>query len=205
MVWYEEEVQRVEKERSTLNYEPETIFYGSSTFTLWTGLYQDFEDLKPINLGFGGSTLAACVWFFERIMTSVTSPRRFVIYAGDNDLGDGRHPTEVLLFYRQLISLIRARFGDVPCFFVSIKPSIQRWEIIGSIRMANDLILEEIEKDAQQHYIDVFPMMVNYQGYPRKSLFEEDGLHLSAGGYAIWKKLINDSIHDVLETVQKTS
>lgn len=158
-------------------------------------MYQDFAELKPINLGFGGSTLAACVWFFERIMTTVTTPQRFVVYAGDNDLGDGRHPTEVLLFYRQLIRLVRDRFGAIPCFFVSIKPSIQRWEIIDSIRTANELIREETGKDTQQHYIDIFPHMVNYQGYPRKSLFEADGLHLSGDGYAIWKKLISEHIH----------
>ncbi|WP_353720528.1 GDSL-type esterase/lipase family protein [Dyadobacter sp. 676] len=206
MVWYEEEVQRVEKERSTLNYEPETVFYGSSSFTLWTSLYDDFAEIRPINLGFGGSTLAACVWFFERIMASVTAPRRFVIYAGDNDLGDGRHPMEVLLFYRQLIGLIRGRFGDIPCFFVSIKPSLQRWEIIGSIRTTNELIHEETEKDPNQHYIDVFPLMVNYQGYPRKSLFEEDGLHLSTDGYAIWKKTIRENLSAVIgaEALQKT-
>jgi lysophospholipase L1-like esterase len=206
MVWYEEEVQRVEKERFALSYEPETIFYGSSSFTLWTDLYQDFTDLKPINLGFGGSTLAACVWFFERIMASVTAPRRFVIYAGDNDLGDGRHPTEVILFYRQLIGLIRGRFGAIPCFFVSIKPSLQRWEIIEAIKITNALIREETEKDPQQYYIDIFPQMVNYQGYPRKSLFEADGLHLSADGYAIWKKAISEKIQTVIgsETLQKT-
>ncbi|GGM88042.1 hypothetical protein GCM10010967_20830 [Dyadobacter beijingensis] len=205
MIWYEEEVQRVEKERSRLPYEPETVFYGSSSFTLWRDLYEDFADLRPVNLGFGGSTLAACVWFFERIMASVRDPKRFVIYAGDNDLGDGRHPTEVLLFYRQLTGLIRERFGDIPCFFVSIKPSLQRWDIIESIRTANELIREEAEKDPQQHYIDIFPLMVNYQGYPRKSLFEADGLHLSADGYAIWRKAISESVHNVLETVQKTS
>lgn len=205
MVWYEEEVQRVEKERSGLNYEPDTVFYGSSSFTLWTDLYQEFEDLKPVNLGFGGSTLAACVWFFERIMATVQAPSRIVIYAGDNDLGDGRHPTEVLLFYRQLIALVRARFGSIPCFFVSIKPSLQRFEIIGSIRAANELIREEIGKDQNQHYIDIFPLMVNYQGYPRKSLFEADGLHLSADGYAIWKKVISENIYEVIGTLQKTS
>lgn len=207
MVWYEEEVQRVERERSKLVYEPETVFYGSSSFTLWNSLYEDFGELRPINLGFGGSTLAACVWFFERIMATVKSPRRIVIYAGDNDLGDGRHPTELLLFYRQLVGLIRERFGEIPCFFVSIKPSLQRWEIIGSIRMANELIQEEVRQHPNQHYIDIFPLMVNYQGYPRKSLFEADGLHLSAEGYAIWKKAIHDSIHAIIdtETLQKTS
>lgn len=195
MVWYEEEVQRVEKERLKISYEPETVFYGSSSFTLWSGLYEDLELLKPVNLGFGGSTLAACVWFFERIMASVEAPRRFVIYAGDNDLGDGRHPTEVLLFYRQLIGLIRGRYGRIPCYYVSIKPSLQRWQIIGAIRETNELIRAETGQDPQQHFIDIFPLMLNAKDYPEQSLFEDDGLHLSAAGYAIWKKAISDGIH----------
>lgn len=195
MVWYEEEVVRVEKERSALGYAPETVFYGSSSFTLWTSLYRDFEHFKPINLGFGGSTLAACVWFFERIILPVKSARRIIIYAGDNDLGDGRHPSEVLLFYRQLTGLIRSHFTNIPCYYVSIKPSIQRWEIIDSIQLANKLIREETEKDPFQHYIDIYPYMVNYQGYPRKSLFEADGLHLSVDGYALWKKVITEHLN----------
>nr|WP_295925142.1 GDSL-type esterase/lipase family protein [uncultured Dyadobacter sp.] len=194
MVWYEDEVARVEKELLSLPYDPETIFYGSSSFTLWQTLYQDFEALKPVNLGFGGSTLAACVWFFERIVVPVTTARRILIYAGDNDLGDGRHPTEVLLFYRQLITLIRGRFGNIPCFFVSIKPSLQRWEIIEAIKMTNELIRAETENDPGQYYIDIFPQMVNYQGYPRKSLFEADGLHINANGYALWRKIISENI-----------
>lgn len=206
MIWYEEEVARVENELLSLPYAPETIFYGSSSFTLWENLYHDFQALKPVNLGFGGSTLAACVWFFERILGPVTTARRILIYAGDNDLGDGRHPTEVLLFYRQLITLIRGRFGDIPCFFVSIKPSLQRWEIIEAIKMANELIREETENDPGQHYIDIFPQMVNYQGYPRKSLFEADGLHINGNGYALWKKIIMENIEAELasEALLKT-
>ncbi len=194
MVWYEDEVVRVEKELAGLSYEPETVFYGSSSITLWSTLYTDFANFKPVNLGFGGSTLAACTWFFDRILAPVHSARTIVIYAGDNDLGDGRHPTEVCLFYRQLMEQIRRTFGDIPCFFISVKPSLQRWGIIDEIRLTNKLIREEIDKDPFQNYIDVYPAMVNYQGYPRKSLFEADGLHLSAEGYALWKKIILENI-----------
>jgi lysophospholipase L1-like esterase len=195
MIWYEEEVVRVEKEFSALTYEPETVFYGSSSFTLWTTLCKDFADLKPVNLGFGGSTLAACSWFFDRLLAPVKSAKTIVIYAGDNDLGDGRNANEVCLFYRQLIGQIRETFGNVPVFFISVKPSLKRWEIIDQIKLTNSLIQEEISKDPFQHYIDIFSSMVNYQGYPKKSLFEADGLHLSADGYALWKKIIVENLN----------
>ncbi|WP_254560438.1 GDSL-type esterase/lipase family protein [Dyadobacter diqingensis] len=194
MFWYEEEVVRVGKELSRLDYLPETVFYGSSTFTLWETLYTDFEALKPVNLGFGGSTLAACAWFFDRVLAPVTSAKSIIIYAGDNDLGDGRQPEEVCLFYRQLISQIRNRFGNIPCSFVSIKPSLQRWEIIEQIKSANRLILAEVEKDEFQHYIDIFPETLNEFGYPQKAFFEADGLHLSNEGYAVWKEVISKQI-----------
>ena len=194
MNWYEDEVLRVEKETRRLNFRPETLFYGSSSINLWTDLYTDFADAKPANLGFGGSTLAACTWFFDRIVAPVTSAKTIVIYAGDNDLGDGRNPEEVCLYYLQLAGKVRRTFGDIPLYFISIKPSLQRWEIISQIRSTNRLIGEEIAKDPFQHYIDIFPDMLDEQGIPARELFEQDGLHLSAAGYALWKKKVRESL-----------
>ncbi|SKC03873.1 GDSL-type esterase/lipase family protein [Dyadobacter psychrophilus] len=195
MNWYEDEVVRVEKECQKLSFQPETLFYGSSSINLWTTLYTDFEDIKPVNLGFGGSTLAACSWFFDRIMAQVSSAKTVIIYAGDNDLGDGRNPMEVCLYYRQLIGQIRVKFGDIPCYYISIKPSLQRWEIISQIKTANRLILQEINEDPNQHYINIFPAMLDEQGTPARELFEQDGLHLSPSGYALWKKAIRNALN----------
>ncbi|WP_229206880.1 GDSL-type esterase/lipase family protein [Dyadobacter crusticola] len=193
MIWYEEEVLRVEKEAGKLVYQPETIFYGSSSFTLWDTLYSDFEDLKPVNLGFGGSTLAACSWFFDRIMAQLGHAKTMLIYAGDNDLGDGRNAMEVCIFYRELIAQIRSRFGAIPCYYISIKPSIQRWELLAEIKATNQLIREETEKDQFQHFVDIFPAMLGTDGRPVKSFFEADGLHLSPAGYAVWEKEIRNA------------
>ena len=110
MLWYEDEVQRVEKEKGNLAYEPKMLFYGSSSIRLWDSLYEDFREYKPVNLGFGGSTLAACVWFFDRLVGGY-HPESMIVYAGDNDLGDGRHPEEVFIFFRQLVACARERFG----------------------------------------------------------------------------------------------
>ena len=194
MIWYEEEVQRVEKECASLTYKPEAIFYGSSSITLWKTLYTDFAEFKPVNLGFGGSTLAACVWFFDRILAPVTSAKCIIIYAGDNDIGDGRNAQEVSLFYRELIRQIRSKFGNIPCFYISIKPSLKRWELIKNIKETNELIHNEIIKDPYQKFIDIFPDMLNNQDYPRALLFEPDGLHLSIEGYSLWKTIIMEEV-----------
>ncbi len=81
MEWYETEVQALE-EASIANPPPpgNVIFYGSSSIRLWSSLATDFNDVEVINLGFGGSTLAACAWFFERLVPP-RQPRSIVFYA----------------------------------------------------------------------------------------------------------------------------
>lgn len=190
MTWYEDEVKRVEQEKSKLTYEPKTIFYGSSSIRLWSDLYEDFKSLHPINLGFGGSTLAACVWFFDRILP-VYRPERIVFYAGDNDLGDGRHPEEVFIFFQQLAGQVRTRFPRTSFYFISVKPSPSRWNIIDSIYYTNTLIKDAVEKQGLPfHYVSIVESMLDKTGHPVKDLFLEDGLHLSDKGYQVWKKVV---------------
>jgi lysophospholipase L1-like esterase len=190
MIWYESEVKRLEKERAALTYEPKLLFYGSSSIRLWDGLLEDFATWQPVNLGFGGSTLAACDWFFDRLIAPF-HPGSMIVYAGDNDLGDGRHPEEVFIFFQQLVIRTRRQFGDIPLAFISIKPSITRWDIIDSIRYTNKLIEEEIKKQADNlHFINIYTRMTDNSGYPKKEFLDPGGLHMNAQGYAIWKETI---------------
>ncbi len=186
MVWYEEEVKGLERARLGYTYAAETVFYGSSSIRLWSTLKTDFKEYKPVNLGFGGSTLAACVWFFDRIVVPL-QPKRIVFYAGDNDLGDGRNPEEVYIFFKQLIVMVKESLGDIPFAYISIKPSITRWGINDSIKYANKLISNDIKKHPNGQFIDVYKQMIDVSGYPKRDLFVPDGLHLSVKGYEVWK------------------
>jgi lysophospholipase L1-like esterase len=191
MNWYEEDVQEVITERDRCPYEPKTIFYGSSSIRLWRTLYDDFAKFKPVNLGFGGSTLAACVWFFDRIMNSLRHPKTFILYAGDNDLGDGRHPEEVLFFFREFMVQFRKHYPHIPFYYISIKPSLSRQNIMKEIIYANSLIRNEIKVSKKNdHFVNVYSRMIDQDGMPIDAYFEEDGLHLNGNGYALWKEII---------------
>jgi len=188
MDWYEEEVAQLIQRRDALPYEPKTIFYGSSSIRLWDSLYEDFKDCYPVNLGFGGSTLAACVWFFERIVAPVKSANAMYVYAGDNDLGDGRSPEEVLIFFEEFVNKMNQYFPGMPWYYISIKPSLNRWNINDKIKRANELIAAEAKKQDNITFINVYNAMLDENGYPNAAFFEEDGLHLSRKGYEVWKE-----------------
>lgn len=193
MQWYEDEVKQLEQIRLTLHPEPGTIFYGSSSIRLWESLNKDFAAIDPINLGFGGSTLAACVWFFERLIAPY-HPKRLIIYAGDNDLGDGRHPEEVLIFFQELTVKVNQYFGQLPCYFISLKPSPSRWSLVDQFKQTNSLIEKEIAGLQNWQYIDIFSKMLNEHGLPVNEYFLPDGLHLSSKGYLVWKLAIEQAL-----------
>ena len=190
MFWYHADLERLEKKIETINYKPKVCFFGSSTFTLWNAAETVFEDYNAINLGFGGSTLASCTWFFERIFKNINSIDSIIIYAGDNDLGEGRHPEEVILFFENLLKKTREKYGDIKFTFISIKPSIARKHIQSSIHYTNMCIKKMIDKDDNAFYVDIFNDFLDKNGNANRKYFEEDGLHFNDRGYKLLTKLL---------------
>ncbi len=193
MEWYEDEVAELVARLTMQPVRDPAVFYGSSSITLWSTLARDLGNPRAANAGFGGSTLEACAHFFERIVPPLR-PASLVIYAGDNDLGDGRSPAEVLASFERLCAEIDAWCGAIPLGFISIKPSPSRRGIAERIRSTNALIRSELEQRPGAFYIDVFDAML-VDGEPRAELFLDDGLHLSQAGYDLWAQLLRP-FHD---------
>ncbi|QJW88574.1 GDSL family lipase [Spirosoma taeanense] len=190
MLWYEDEVRQLETKLNAQS--PATdrvVFYGSSSIRLWTSLAQDFPNLNTLNLGFGGSTLAACAWFFKRLVVPA-APRSVLFYAGDNDLGDGRHPEEVYLFFRAVAEQMHQFLPGVPLSYLTIKISPARWHLADKIRSTNAFITEEIAKCPDFKTVDMTTPLLGPAGRPKKEFFESDGLHLSPAGYRVWQQTL---------------
>ena len=188
MYWYEDEITQLESKTILPKGDKmRVVFYGSSSIRLWDTIETDFQDFDVVNQAFGGSTLAACCWFFKRVIP-LWKPDILVLYAGDNDLGDGRHPEEVFINFNYLMSLIEECCGHIPVAFISVKQSPARVNLYESIRFTNKIIREEIEqKYPMCTYVDIIETMKS-KGSIDKTLFEPDGLHLSNKGYKVWKK-----------------
>lgn len=185
MFWYHQDLERLEREIKALEYEPKLVFYGSSTFTLWHKITSIFEEYSPLNLGFGGSTLAACTWYFDRVFKNIENIESILIYAGDNDLGEGRHPEEVLMFLENLLLKIKAKYGDIKCTVISIKPSIARKHLLESIHYTNSGIKKLMSKKDNYFYIDIYNALLDKNGKPNAKYYGEDELHFNHKGYEV--------------------
>lgn len=189
MEWYEAEVRVLEAaaaQQPKGSHPP--VFYGSSSIRLWETLGEDVGRCV-LNLGFGGSTLEACDYFFGRLVPPV-NPRSLLLYAGDNDLGDGRGVEEVLGWFRSLADKVAVSLGAIPFGFVSIKPSPARYAIVDRIELLNRLIRMEIECRAGGYYVDAYGAMLDGAGKPRPEFFQADGLHMNREGYRLWSRLL---------------
>jgi lysophospholipase L1-like esterase len=162
-----------------------TVFYGSSSFRLWDNIAAAFPGITVVNRGFGGSTLAECVYLLPRVIFPLR-PSALVLYAADNDLDQGASPEHAEYLFKQFMARLREAFPALPVAFVSVKPSPSRFWNIGKIRYANELIRNAIPQYPGVTYLDVFAQMLSPAGGSRPDLFTGDGLHMNAAGYALW-------------------
>ncbi|MEL6538023.1 MAG: SGNH/GDSL hydrolase family protein [Bacteroidota bacterium] len=168
------------------------VFYGSSSLRLWASLAQDMAPLSVLNLAFGGSTYAWCSYFFEQLFAGV-HPSRVVLYNGDNDLGQGLSPQEVLADYYELVGKIQSHAPQAQITVLSVKPSPSKDHLLAELEEVNRGIFQHLHRIAGQ-YVDVYRPMLDARGHTRPELFEEDMLHMNEHGYDIWRTIVREAL-----------
>ena len=191
MEWYEAEVRALEQAcRARALPSWPAVFYGSSSIRLWSTLARDLGDESAVNLGFGGSTLEACVWFFERLV--LRSGRcRWSCTPATTTSGTGARRSK----WRAGSSRCRPRCAAIcrTSPWASSRSSRVRpaAALLDRTAAANAAIRRAIAAHPAAYYIDVFTPMLGSDGRPRAELFLDDGLHLSAAGYRVWAAILH--------------
>ena len=170
------------------------VFVGSSSIKNWTEVSSDFPSLPILNRGFGGSTLADVLYYFDRVILRYR-PRLVVLYAGDNDLAMGRTPDRVVSDFRLFMKQLRSRLPETRVVYLSIKPSPSRRPYLQAARETNKQIRTETARDSLATYIDVFTPMLGPAGQPKPELFGSDSLHMTRAGYRLWRSLLEPVVH----------
>ena len=164
------------------------LFVGSSSVRRWMTA-KTFPDNVIINRGFGGSHLSDINFYFDSVVKPYDSPSIFV-YAGDNDIGEGKSAERVLADFESFVSLVEAQSTRKQIHFLSIKPSKARWEFWPEMDRANQLIRDMADEKANVIYVDMASMLLDDAGQPR-DVFVDDGLHLNWRGYRLWAEAIS--------------
>ena len=187
-VEFESDVRELEFHLAHQEYKDQPVaFYGSSTMRLWHDFDSNFREKDGINLGFGGATLEACVYYFERIILP-HKPRSLVIYAGDNDIGNHYDSNKVVELYIELLQKIDRHLPGIPVTLISIKCSPARLKMRKTIETTN-IQLERLAKTRPNtQYIDLFSTLLDQEGEVKENLFDGDKLHLTKKAYELWTK-----------------
>jgi lysophospholipase L1-like esterase len=193
---FESEVTALETKLAQAPVSPSpVVFYGSSSIRLWKSLSQDFPDYSVLNCGFGGSRLADCARYANRLVLP-RKPSAVIIYAGDNDLAVGTAPEKAFQTFQQLFGIFRTYSPSMPIAFVSVKPSPARCRYLDNIRKFNRLVEDYLETRPETDYIDIFSDMLGPDQKPISSLFVNDQIHLSPAGYQILRREIGEFLTD---------
>lgn len=181
------------KKQDSISFPPKNaiLFAGSSSFTKWKNVQQDFPGYTIINRGFGGSSLPDIINYADDVIFRY-EPKQIVIYCGENDFAASDTVTVQMVTdrFKSLYFLIRDRMPTVPVVYISIKPSPSREKLWPKMTEANKAIKKFLKGKNNSSFVDVYHKMLKRNGKFKGDLFIEDKLHMNSKGYAIWQKAI---------------
>jgi len=168
--------------------EDAVLFVGSSSIVRWSTA-EAFPNLRVINRGFGGSQASdATHWVQEAV--NKYDPAVVVYYEGDNDVNAGKKADQIYEDMVQFAQAVHAHDPTTHVVFLSVKPSLLRWERWSEMQATNDKLLMLSLQRPTIHFVDVANPMLGADGTPMPQLFVEDGLHMTQAGYDIWNRVV---------------
>ena len=160
------------------------LFTGSSTIRLWKTLALDFPGQNVINRGFGGSQIVDATHFADRVIFPY-EPRMVLLRAGGNDLWAGKSPDQVFEDFKAFVATVRSKLPKTTIVFISLSPSIARWQQADKEKAVNAKIEGFIRKTPNTRFLDTWSIPLGSDGQPREDLFLPDKLHFNAEGYKL--------------------
>jgi lysophospholipase L1-like esterase len=188
---FEEEILDFEAaDKINMPSEGAIVCTGSSSMRIWhTTIAGDLNPLTIIPRGFGGSNMNDLLYFTDRVVIKY-KPRAVVIYQGDSDIDSGISPARVRDMFIEFTSKVHSRLPQTRIYFLSLKPSVVRWNMWPKKIAANALIADVCENDSRLTFLDVSTPMLDSSGNIRKDIFLKDDNHMNESGYKIWTGVV---------------
>ena len=163
------------------------LFVGSSSIRMWPTA-SAFSGKPIINRGFGGSEISDVIHYYDQVVGRY-KPSRIFLYAGDNDIGGGKGADQVFRDFKLFAGRVRAELPETRLFFISIKPSVLRWNHWPTMTATNKLVRNYVADHRNMAYVDLATPLLDETGNP-KDVYMDDGLHLNEYGYQLWQQAL---------------
>ncbi len=203
---FEKDVQNYEKASAANPPTDQTTFFvGSSTFTIWKEIPEDFAEYNAVNRGFGGSQISD--WLdvaADRLLTPY-KPRRIVFFCGCNDIAAGKSSESVFADFNAFVEKMRAANPDVVIHFCALHMPPVREKHWQEFRKYNEAVEELAKSDPNIYYVDFASATSDDKGAGLERLFQKDRLHLTREGEKVLIPLIKASITREVETKIKAA
>ncbi|MNY58462.1 hypothetical protein D3C86_1948000 [compost metagenome] len=95
---------------------------------------------------------------------------------------------------KELREKIAIAFPKVPVVFISVKPSVARWNLKDKYVAFNKALKKYVKKTKRTEFADVWTPMIDENGEVFKDVFLKDNLHMKANGYKIWQKVLEPMV-----------
>jgi lysophospholipase L1-like esterase len=165
------------------------VVVGSSSIRRWEDAQRLLSAWDPVQRGVGGARLADVAHWAEPLILR-HRPAAVLLYAGTNDLADGRSADSVVDAYRCVAARLHAAQPGTPLLWVSITPTPARWGIWPVAAQVNARIEALADAHPSLVYVDGATTFLATGSPPDAGLFVADGLHLSPAGYTLWAEAI---------------
>lgn len=179
----------IEEENKGIDTTNLVVFIGSSTFTMWHNLQNYFPLSNVLNRGFGGSKLTDVINYADQILYPY-KPKQVVLYEGDNDLGSGIKPDNLLSDLKVFVRMTEIKLPGVPIVLFSVKYSPKRHKNKDKITEFNSKMKEFAATKSHLKYADIAPITLNEDGSYKRELFLADTLHVNQICYKLYAKKI---------------
>jgi len=192
---FEKEILAYEKQDSlSMPAKGQILFIGSSSFRLWKSFEADMKGLPAsFNRGFGGSTLADALYYFDRMVVKY-QPKWVMMYEGDNDLAKGKLPQQIAAEYDEFKARLKKQVPGAKLVYVAARPSLARVALVDKQKELNALI-----KAKGDYFIDMHSPFYLADGSLMMDIFVADKLHLNEKGYAIFAKQIRQFVQSTIK------
>lgn len=187
-------IQELERQNAS-RVKPEDLILvtGDSDIVLWRTLENDLRPRNAWNCGFGGATTIQTAYYADRLILP-NRPARVVLNAGDNDLGYGTTPAEVVQDTDWFVSKVHGAFPDVLIYIMSIKRTEIRETLWGAVQETNRRLTDYALYQKNVRFVDATTPMINADQSVRTELYRSDRLYLNEAGYRVFAEIVRQTL-----------